>query len=187
MSTNSPIWYAVLFTFPQEVEEELKILIDKYNKYVTYSYYLAPHITLKYPFTVKTDFGVVEEKISTVADRTKPFLLILDGIEYWEGPNDNLAYVAIKNKRAVIDLHADIVHSLSGLVDPEYEGDMELERFRPHITIAQQIPHEVFPVVKKELSSYKVNHRAKMDSFTVYVYGEDKVWRPQTTFRFSGE
>lgn len=184
MNINSMTSYAVVLTFPQQVEKELKDLRDRYNKYVTYS--IVPHITLKQPFKSRVELSVVNERLSAVANRTKPFVLILDGVEYFEEVN-NVVYVAIKNNKPVADLHADIVRSLEGLVEAEYEVDYGLDRFTPHMTIAEQIPDEVFPVVKKELSSYKANHKVAMDSFSLYNQGEDKIWKLGTIFRLSGE
>lgn len=184
MSTNSLISYATVLTFPKEVENELASLRNKYNKYVTYS--IAPHITLKQPFILRVDLKVVDERLRIVANRTKPFVLIHEGVEYFEGSN-NAAYIAIKNKEPVRDLHVDIVHSLKGLVEMEYKENYELDQFMPHMTIAELIPNEVLVAIKKELSNCKANHRVRMDSFTLYAQGEGRVWKPKTIFRFSGK
>jgi len=168
--------YAIVLTFPEEIEKELNVLRDKYNKYVRYS--ITAHLTLKQPFKLIADL--------TVASRTRPFILELDGVAYFEGTN-NVAYIAIRNKRPVMDLHADIVRSLEGLVAGEYEEneDYELEKFTPHVTIAELIPDEVFPVIKKELSNYNQDYETNIDSFALYSQEEDAIWKPATIFRLS--
>lgn len=173
--------YAVALTFPAGIETELNRLREKYNRYV--NYHIPPHVTLMYPFKLSTDLTVTKERLESVASRTRPFVLELDGVEYFEETN-NVAYVAIKNKRPVVDLHTDIVRSLQGLVEGEYE-EYIFERFTPHMTIAESIPNEVFPVIKKELSGYTLNRNINIDSFVLFSSGNDAVWKPETIFRLS--
>ena len=176
--------YAIVLTFPAEIEKELNVLRDKYNKYVRYS--ITAHLTLKQPFKLSTDLAVLKQRLKAVASRTRPFVLELDGVEYFEETN-NVAYVAIKNKSPVIDLHADIVRSLQGLVEGEYEENEEynLERFTPHMTIAEHIPDEAFPAIKQELSGYRLDRNINIDSFALFSSGDDAVWKPETIFRLS--
>jgi 2'-5' RNA ligase len=178
--------YAVALTFPADIEKELNLLRDKYNKYVRYS--ITAHLTLKQPFKLIAGLTVVNERLKAVASRTKPFFLELDGVEYFEETN-NVAYVAIKNKSPVIDLHANIVRSLQRLVEGEYEENEEynLEKFTPHITIAELIPDAVFPVIKQEISNYRLDRNVNIGSFALFSSGEDAVWKPETIFRLSGE
>jgi len=175
--------YAIVLTFPAEIEKELNVLRDKHNKYVRYS--ITAHLTLKQPFKLITGLATVNERLKAVASQTKPFVLELDGVEYFEGTN-NVAYLAIRNERPVIDLHADIVRSLEGLVEAIYKDDYELERFTPHVSIAESIPNEAFPAIKQELSGYTLNRTINIDSFVLFSAGEDAVWKPETIFRLSG-
>lgn len=175
-------FYTVILTFPKNVEEELKKLRRKYNKYTSYS--IDPHITLKQPFRPIVASAIIDKKLRAVAERTKPFNLILNRIEYFEGAN-NVAYAAIKNKKSVIGLHTDIVRSLKGLVKEKYKEEFELEKFLPHATISEEIPNKAFPVIKKELSSYKLKHKIKIDFFSLYFEGKKEIWKPAGVFKFS--
>jgi len=176
-------FYAVALTFTGEVAKELSRLREKYNRYVSYT--IEPHLTLEYPFVPEVDLSIINEKLKAVARRTRPFTLVLSGIEYFEGTS-NVAYVAVENKRTVVDLHTDIVYSLKGLIG---EGDKEgykLERFIPHVTIGECIPSEVFPTVKKRLSDYELHYESEIVSFVLFSVGKDEKWEPARVFELSG-
>ena len=178
------ILYTVALTFPSEVEEGLSRLKEQYNQYVNYT--IEPHLTLVYPFVPEVDIVIINEKLEAVAKRTKPFTLVLDGIEYFEGTN-NVAYAAVENKRPVIDLHTDIIQSLKGLTkEPYTDGKYNLEGFTPHVTIGEQIPDEVFAIVKKQFSDYKLHHEIKIVSFSLFSSGEDGIWKSAHVFELSG-
>ena len=106
------ISYAVALTFPPEVKEVLSKLRKEYTEYV--SYRIEPHITLKYPFMTDVKVVVINDRLQKVANAPRPFIVVLNGVKYFEGEN-NVAYVAIENEDPVIDLHYHIVHSLEDL------------------------------------------------------------------------
>lgn len=178
--------YAVVLTLPPEIEKELDKLRDSYNKYVGYT--IPPHITLKQPFKLKVDLSAVSEKLEAVANGAESFTLTPGGVEYFENSN-NVAYVAIRSKKPVMDLHTAIFRSLRGLVEGEYTENEEynLEKFTPHITIAEQIPDEVFHVIKNELADYRLDCNIKIDSFALFYQLGDNIWKPVTTFELFGK
>jgi len=147
------ISYAVALTFPGDIEEVFKKLREKYNKYISYK--IIPHITLVYPFTPTLNITVLYEKLEEVARRTKKFIIVLEGIEYFE-VKVNVAYIAVRNTRTVKNLHTEIYNSLKGLIKVEaiFE-DYDHEEFVPHMTISDEIPYDVFPTIKRELKNYK--------------------------------
>lgn len=176
-------FYAVALTFTGEAAKELIRLREKYNRHVSYA--IEPHLSLEYPFVPKVDLSIVNEKLKEIARRTRPFTLIVNGIKYFEGTN-NVVYVAVGNRRPVIDLHTDIVYSLKGLIK---EGDKELyklERFTPHVTIGECIPNEVFLTVKKSLSDYELHHEIEIASFVLFSADKDEKWKPACVFELSG-
>ena len=176
--------YAIDLIFPGAIAKELNSLREKYNQYVGYT--IEPHLTLAYPFLPEVDISLVKEKLNAVSKRTKPFTLILDGIAYFEGKN-NVAYAAIENKQPVVALHIDIMRSLNGLIKEEYtDGQYNLERFTPHVTIGDQIPQEVFASVKKRFSDYRLYYEIEMLSFVLSSADEDGVWKPNCLFKLSG-
>ena len=174
--------YAVVLTFSDEHVKELNKLREKYQRYVSYT--IVPHLTLKYPFTLIADIAIVNDKLKAVAGKIKPFTLVLNGIEFFEGIN-NVAYAAIENKRPVIALHAEIVHSLKGLVKEEDEEIYELDRFTPHVTMGESIPEDVFPAIKKMLADYDLHLECQISAFSLYAGTWDGVWKLESVFELS--
>ncbi len=176
--------YAVALTFPSEFAKKLNGLREKYNQNVGYT--IEPHLTLVYPFLPEVNIGIIEEKLDEAGKRTKPFTLLLKGIEYFEGVN-NVAYAAIENKEPVTALHADIMRSLNGLIKEEYtDGQYNIDKFIPHVTIGEQIPDDVFPTVKRKFSDYELHYETEITSFTLFSGSEDGVWKKAEIFGLSG-
>jgi len=171
--------YAVDLIFPSDISEQIGVLRQDYLHYINYS--IEPHITLVYPFVPEADITLINEKLKQVAERTKAFSLVLDGIEYFAGGN-NVAYIAIANKQSVIDLHYEINQSIDGLIADESGGIFNYSSFTPHVTIGSQIPDEIFPEVKKRFSGSNIHHECKIASLNLSSGGEDGVWRPTEVF-----
>ncbi len=145
-------------------------------------YSIEPHVTVKYPFTLKTDINTILTKLGKVAVQTKPFTLILDGICYWEGSN-NVAYVAVQNKLPVFNLHVAINSALKGLTIGDTSYD--LQNFIPHLTISEHIPDDVLPSIKQELINYEPKYRVRMTSFTFFETKPNEnleIWVPNRVF-----
>ena len=177
--------YAIVLTFPDEVAKvlsELRELI-KYQRYVSYN--IEPHLTLKQPFIPEVDLTIINERLRAIAERTRPFTLVMNGIGYFGGAN-NVAYAAVENKQLVIELHTDIVHTLKGLVKQEDTETYELERFTPHVTIGESIPEDVFPTINKMLSGHKLHLECEISAFALYSGTWDGVWEPVCVFKLSG-
>lgn len=177
------ISYAVALTFPPEVKEELSKLQKEYTEYI--SYRIEPHITLKYPFATDVGVVVINDRLHKVANATRSFIVVLNGVKYFEGEN-NVAYVAIENKGPIIDLHYRIVHSLEDLDKEESMEIFDLQRFTPHATIGEQIPKEVFPRVKDSLSSLHIRYDIEVNSFSLFSAREDDFWKSMGSFELSG-
>jgi 2'-5' RNA ligase len=174
--------YAIALTMNGKAKSELTELRARFGTNINYS--IEPHVTLSYPFTLKTDINVIENKLSEVAGQTKPFALILDGIRYWEGRN-NVAYVAVQNQLSVFNLHVAVTRALQGLItgDTTYN----LQNFTAHLTINEQIPGEALPNLKKELSRHEPTYRVKMTSLTLFEAEPNEkreTWKPTRIFRF---
>jgi 2'-5' RNA ligase len=162
------ISYAVALTFPPEVKEELSKLQKEYTEYI--SYRIEPHITLKYPFATDVGVVVINDRLHKVANATRSFIVVLNGVKYFEGEN-NVAYVAIENKGPIIDLHYRIVHSLEDL---DKEESMEI------------FDLEVFPRVKDSLSSLHIRYDIEVNSFSLFSAREDDFWKSIGSFELSG-
>ena len=177
--------HAIVLTFPDEVARVLSELRElvKHQQYV--SYRIEPHLTLKQPFMPDVDITVINERLRAVAERTMPFTLVINGIEYFEETN-NVAYAAVENKQPVIELHTNIVHTLNGLVKQEDTETYEVERFTPHVTIAESIPEDVFPSISEALSDYELHLECEISAFALYSGTWDGAWEPVSVFKLSG-
>ena len=175
--------YAVALTFSGGIDEMLKNLREDFKEYMRYT--IVPHITLVYPFVPVFSLYKVNEKLEEVAKRTKPFNIILSGIEYFEGTN-NVAYVAVEKRRAVRKLHTDIIKSLDGLIKEWYtDGKYNLERFLPHVTIGERIPDALFPDIKKRLSKYRLHYQDNVTEFGLFAE-ENGAWQLNRVFQLAG-
>ena len=176
--------YAVVLTFSQEFSDAVSKLRENYQKYMGYA--IVPHITLVYPFRPTVDINAVNEKLEEVAKSTKPFTLILHGIEYFEKGN-NVAYVAVEDKWPVINLHANIFHSLKGLIKEDIIfQNYNLERFTPHVTIGERIPDEIFPTVKEKFSDYEINYECEIMEFSLFSDNGVGRWEVARVFELAG-
>lgn len=174
--------YAIALTMKGKAKTGLTELRARFGTSMNYS--IEPHVTVKMPFTLKTDISVIERKLREVAAKTMPFTLMLNGIRYWEGRN-NVAYVAVQNQLPVYNLHAAIVNALHGLI----EGDttFNLQNFTAHSTINEGIPAEALAALKQELSAYQPQYRVRITSFTLFGAEPNeklKKWEPVGIFRF---
>jgi 2'-5' RNA ligase len=175
--------YAVALVLPDEVERELDHLRGEFSQQM--AYISLPHVTLAYPFEAKTDVDNITGKLHHVAAKTKPFTLVLDGFDYFQGEN-NVAYVAVANRQPVVDLYHEINRSLGGLVADEYEGRLSRGEFIPHVTIGARIPDAVLPLVKRRLGEQEVHYETEITSFPLLSDGDDGKWGVMSEFRFSG-
>ncbi len=178
---NVATLYAVVLTFPDEFIRDINNLREKYQRYVSYT--IVPHVTLKMPFKPVTDVAIVIDRLKAVAEKAKSFTLVMDGIKFFEGSN-NVAYVAIKSRQPVLELHTGIVNSLRGYVKEEGGQIYELDRFTPHMTIGECIPDDVFPAIKKQLSDYNLHLEYRISAFSLYSGRMDGEWRPERVFEF---
>ena len=173
---------AVVLTFPEDVRGVLERLRERHNRYVNYS--IEPHVTLKYPFAVSCEIGLIKDRLAPVARMTRSFTMVLNGVAFFQD-RENVAYVAIEDPGPVVRLHTEVVRSLQGLTGDD-EGHYEFEDFIPHATIAAAIPDEVFPAVKRSLSGLEVRHSVAVTSLSLITAGEDRVWTPTHVFGLSG-
>ncbi len=175
--------YAAALVFPENIEKDLVELRANYQQYMYYT--IIPHITLLYPFVSGDNIDAIKQKLEEVAARTKPFTLVLYGVEYFEGEN-NVPYIAIANKQPVTDLFYDINKSIDNLLDEKFRGRYIGRQFVPHMTISEQIPDDVFPKIKKQLAGFHPHYECEMNGFSLFSAGEDEVWEQEHFYEFSG-
>ncbi len=148
-------------------------------------YTIEPHITIKFPFTLRADIGIIQARLNDIAGRTKSFMLILDGVRYWEGQN-NVAYVAVKNPLPVYNIHTAVIHGLEEFTAGYNTYD--LGNFVPHLTLGEHIPDELLPKIKTELAGFQIKYRIRVTSFTMFssvMRKEWETWQPANVFNFT--
>jgi len=174
--------YAVALMVGGKAKAEVAALQARYARFMRYT--IAPHVTVQYPFTLMTDTGVVEARLAEVARRTKPFWVVFDGVRYWEGAN-NVAYVAVRDRAPVFDLHVTVKQALEGLA--KGDATYDLANFTPHMTIGERIPDSALAEVKKDLCACEAKYRVRMASFTLFAAEPDprwETWKAARVFRF---
>jgi 2'-5' RNA ligase len=175
--------YTVALTFRDSLEKVIINLLTNYEQYFNRS--IVPHLTLIYPFTPVFSLYKVNEQLEKVAKQTKQFNITLNGINYFED-DSNVAYAAIENKRAVKKLHIDLISSLEGLIKEQYtDGKYNLDRFVPHVTIGNKIPDDIFPELKKRLSTCRLHFEDNITEFTLFAEIKG-AWQSKRVFELEG-
>lgn len=164
------IIYAVIITLSGKAHKEITTLREQYDKYVNYT--IVPHITLLYPVALKNGLTAVYAKLAEAAHQTKPFVIELNGVQYFEGRN-NVAYVAVEKRQPVVDLYHNINHALNRTL---VEKTSTYEHFTPHITVAELIPADMLPDIKMKLSKLVLRYRVRIDSFSLFSARQNKTW-----------
>ena len=178
------ISYAIALTFPDDIMEAFDRLREKYNKYVDYK--IVPHITLVYPFSPMVDISTVEKKLEELSQRTRPFSIVFDSIQYFE-KFVNVAYAAVMDKQRLVELITDIDNSLKGLIKiEEIFRELNQEDIIPHMTISDRIPDDVFTTIKEELADYKLYYKCDITDFTLFSAENDGNWQRARVFDLQG-
>jgi 2'-5' RNA ligase len=175
------ILYALALLLPGEIGEVLKGLREKYRNDMTYI--PEAHITLKYPFTLKTDLNSAKKSLAAVAENVRPFTLALRGIDFWEKPR-RVAFIRIENKEPIMALHSRIMDCVQGQVTTQFEERFDKDWFHPHITIGENIAEPVFPELKAEYSRYEISRDVEISSFSLFS-NERGTWKSTENFLFS--
>jgi 2'-5' RNA ligase len=175
--------YAVALTFPGELEVLMSRLREAFRPHLRSA--LVPHITLVYSFQPSDSIEKVVERLESVASKAKPFIITLEGIEYFQTVN-NVAYIAIKNKDTVKAFMHDIVIAIKDTVTGYYAGDTyHPDHLIPHMTIGEKIPAHVFPEIKKRFTEIKITREIEVTNFA--LAGESAgLWEQLKTFKLGG-
>lgn len=167
--------YGVVIFPSSEITDEANKLRKRYDpKYP----YIAPHITLKYAFTMdKNLHKKVLEALKDIANETKPFTINVEKISSFS-PVSNAIYFKIEN--------TDILNTLN---EKMHTGAFPAERehaFIPHITIAQDLPADEYSDIYNSLRMHEVNFTDTIDAFHLCYEDEDGFWQIEETFNFGG-
>ena len=171
--------YLIVLLPPKGITKTMDGYRKKYARYTHYN--IPPHITIYPPFFLK---DITERQLITKLKRglssAKSNIIILDTIDYFRGRN-NVAFVKpdTKSRKYIADLLVKIVKPLEGYTRNIYgEYDLTPNKFNPHMTIAERIPKDHLPKVKKDLLSFNHVFTFKVISICIFKKPTDiKSWK----------
>jgi 2'-5' RNA ligase len=161
--------YGIALVLPDKIGKELEKLRNGFGKYM---YYIPiPHITLIHPFIPKVSLKLISDRLSQIAERTKPFRLSLSGIEYSEHIKNKTqmkAHITIITKQPIIDLYHAINSFIIGPLK-DSQGNLILDSYSPELIIGQNIPDDVFPKIKKKLSKETAKFEVEVSTLGLFI------------------
>lgn len=180
MKTPEPS-HILALTFSGELEQEFSRLRAEYRHYVDYD--IVPHMTLAFPFTPRGNIHTIIGPLDAYAGITNPFTVIMDRTACFTGANNGV-YVTVRDPREIRMLNIGIIGMLEGLVYKFY-ADYDYSSFVPHMTIAEKIPEEAFPVIRRKFAGMIFNRKVVIRDFNLFIK-EGRMYRKEREFRFGG-
>ncbi|RFU40686.1 2'-5' RNA ligase family protein [Actinomadura logoneensis] len=136
---------------------------------------IPTHITLLPPTQVDVAaMPAIEEHLSAVAALGERFWIRLRGTGTFR-PVSPVVFVAL----------AEGIGGCEAVQSRVLTGPLARELsfpYHPHVTVAHHLPEEVLDRAFKDLSDYRADFVAS--GFSLYVHGEDGIWRPHRHFAF---
>jgi 2'-5' RNA ligase len=178
--------YAVVIVPPKKVRE----IVDRFRKiYAKYTgYKIPPHITIYPPFhLMNVSESVMIDKLKTGFSNIKSRTVKLKTINFFEGKN-NVAYFSPDTPSSTYIKNFLVVatNSLKSIVKNVFDdNNYTPNKFNPHMTIAEKIPYETLPVIKKGLKDVNTNLTFKVASVFVYKEKDDGMWSKLAEIEFS--
>ncbi|MEV5569254.1 2'-5' RNA ligase family protein [Spirillospora sp. NPDC052269] len=137
---------------------------------------IPTHITLLPPTVVDVAaLPAIEDHLSAVAGECAPFRIRLRGTGTFR-PVSPVVFVALAE--GIGGCEAVQRRVLTGPLARELSFP-----YHPHVTVAHHLPEEVLDRAFKDLSGYRADFEAS--EFSLYLHGEDGVWRPHRHFAFT--
>ena len=155
---------AVALLFPEDVSREIDEVRERFGSARARA--IVPHITVVYPFVALARTDVVIEELKPVAAMTKPFPIVLDGFNHFDG-EPAVAFITVKNPKPVAELHSTVLGALEGL--REGGSEFELAEFVPHVTLNDSVSRDDIGPLMSELSKVGFRREVTVDSFGLFV------------------
>lgn len=179
-------WYLVVVIPPKEICD----LVDKYReKYAKYTgYVIPPHITIYPPFLITSSQKEVVDSLKKSFSKTSVVKVRCDSVNFYESEKNNVAYFELDKASAdwMKKFLVKATKTLKGKIKDVFEGHKYTpSEYTPHMTIAEMIPEEALPTVKKELSRFRGKIEFQVDS--IYLYkkrGDSKIWKEFAKIKF---
>jgi 2'-5' RNA ligase len=139
--------------------------------------FIPPHITLLGPTVLEPDaVPVVEEHLTAVAARHRPFVVHLRGTGTFR-PVSPVVFV-------------EVVEGIAGCEGLEREvrsGPLEQElrfNYHPHVTVAHEVSEDDLDRAFRDLVDFEATF--VVSAIQSFEYGDDEVWRPVADFTLTG-
>jgi 2'-5' RNA ligase len=133
---------------------------------------IPSHITLVPPTEVDDELDPILDHLAVVAERHQEFPLRLRGTATFR-PVSPVVFVNVTEGISACELLALDVRR--GPLGQELAFP-----YHPHVTVAHHLDESALDDAYEALADY--NCAFDVESFSLYVHGDDGVWRPQATF-----
>jgi 2'-5' RNA ligase len=133
---------------------------------------IPSHITLVPPTEVDADLDPILDHLAVVAEKHQAFRLRLRGTATFR-PVSPVVFVNITEGISACEL---LAHDARG-------GPLGQELafpYHPHVTVAHHLDESALDEAYEALADYECAF--DVDSFSMYVHGDDGVWRPKAAF-----
>jgi 2'-5' RNA ligase len=133
---------------------------------------IPSHITLVPPTDVEPDLGPILDHLAVVAEKHQSFALRLRGTATFR-PISPVVFVNVTEGISACEL---LAHDVRG-------GPLGQELafpYHPHVTVAHHLDESALDDAYEALADYDCTF--DVESFSMYVHGDDGVWRPQAVF-----
>jgi 2'-5' RNA ligase len=181
--------YAIIIVPPAEICEMVDIYRKRYAQYT--SYVIVPHFTV-YPsfFIEKGDEKSILQLLKDTFKGTQSETIKLEKISFFDGKN-NVAFFEpdINSSEFIKGLLVKATKLLSGMVKNVYDDyNFTPDKFKPHMTIAEKIPNDIFQDVKNELN--KLEKKGSFLVSSVYLFKQQdnsNFWNKVDEILFSSD
>ena len=133
---------------------------------------IPSHVTLVPPTEVVDDLDRVLDHLALVAERHQAFGLRLRGTATFR-PVSPVVFVAVTEGISACEMLAHDVRQ--GPLGQKLEFP-----YHPHVTVAHHLDEAALDEAYDALADYACAF--DVDAFSLYVHGDDGVWRPEATF-----
>lgn len=137
---------------------------------------IPTHITLIPPIEVPSLLDVVSGHLAGVAARHAPFRLRLRGTATFR-PVSPVVFVNVTEGISACELLAEDARRGPLRQDLSFP-------FHPHVTVAHHLAESALDAAYEKLADFDCAF--DVDSFHLYVHGDDGVWRPMSIFSLTG-
>jgi len=161
--------YVLVILPPRRLWKVINRFREKYAKFTTYI--IPPHITICPPFFIKNKSE--KEIISLLNDsflQVRPQKALLNSVDYFEGENNVVFFKPDrKSSRFIKKLLTKSIDSLKDEIKNVYKNyNFTPKKIKPHMIIAEKIPHDILPRIKRELVNTQIALNFKINSVFLY-------------------